>query len=567
VRIRNKISDIIRETVKSIPGVDPAELDVLALVEFGRDSAHGDLTTPVAMRLAKKTRENPRKLAEHIAASIRDAGESLAGSVERVEVAGPGFINVFLSRACWLDLVRRILAEGPRYGRSNVGNRRRVQLEFASANPTGPLSVAHGRQAALGGVLANILECIGFDVSTEYWVNDCGNQILKLGESVYVRYMQQIGRKAGEFPGDGYKGEYIKEMAHDVAAREGAKYADMPRDEAVRELGRLAADAILAQIIADFKRFGLEYTSVFSQRRFESEGHIERLLERMRGLGLAYEDDGAVWLRAEDHGDSKNRVLVKSDGTWAYRLSDIAYHESKFDRGFERVVDMLGPDHHGHIQTMQAAMTALGHDVSAVRFVVVQHCTIIRGGEKIKMSTRAGELITLDEVINEVGVDVARFFFLTRKTDSHLDFDLELARKQSLDNPVYYVQYAHARIASIMRKAVEAGRLEAADVTHGVCSANGGDELEALEDRDIALAAKLGRFGAVLEEAGVELEPHRLTNYLQELAAEFHNFYTQCTVIGDDERLTRARLRLVGAVKVVLGNALHLLGVHIPEEM
>ena len=567
MRIRSKISDIIRETIKPVPGVDPAELDVLALVEFGRDSAHGDLTTPVAMRLAKKTHENPRKLAEQIAAAIRDAGEALAGSVERVEVAGPGFINIFLSRACWLALIRRILAEGPRYGRSNVGNRRKVQLEFASANPTGPLSVAHGRQAALGGVLANILEFIGFDVSTEYWVNDCGNQILKLGESVYVRYMQQIGRKAGEFPGDGYKGEYIKEMARDVAAREGAKYADMPREEAVRELGRSAADTILEQIIADFKRFGLEYTSVFSQRKFESEGHVERLLERMRGLGLAYDDDGAVWIRTEDHGDSKNRVLVKSDGTWAYRLSDIAYHESKFARGFERVVDMLGPDHHGHIQTMQAAMTVLGHEVSAVRFLVVQHCTIIRGGEKVKMSTRAGELITLDEIIDEVGVDVARFFFLTRKTDSHLDFDLELAKKQSLDNPVYYVQYAHARIASIMRKAVEAGRLDPTDVTRGVYSATGGEELEALEDRDIALAAKLGRFGAVLEEAGLELEPHRLTNYLQELAAEFHNFYTQCTVIGDDERLTRARLQLVGAVKVVLGNALHLLGVNIPETM
>ena len=567
MRIRSKISDIIRETIKPVPGVDPAELDVLALVEFGRDSAHGDLTTPVAMRLAKKTHENPRKVAEQIAAAIRDAGEALAGSVERVEVAGPGFINIFLSRACWLALIRRILAEGPRYGRSNVGNRRKVQLEFASANPTGPLSVAHGRQAALGGVLANILEFIGFDVSTEYWVNDCGNQILKLGESVYVRYMQQIGRKAGEFPGDGYKGEYIKEMARDVAAREGAKYADMPREEAVRELGRSTADTILEQIIADFKRFGLEYTSVFSQRKFESEGHVERLLERMRGLGLAYDDDGAVWIRTEDHGDSKNRVLVKSDGTWAYRLSDIAYHESKFARGFERVVDMLGPDHHGHIQTMQAAMTVLGHEVSAVRFLVVQHCTIIRGGEKVKMSTRAGELITLDEIIDEVGVDVARFFFLTRKTDSHLDFDLELAKKQSLDNPVYYVQYAHARIASIMRKAVEAGRLDPTDVTRGVYSATGGEELEALEDRDIALAAKLGRFGAVLEEAGLELEPHRLTNYLQELAAEFHNFYTQCTVIGDDERLTRARLQLVGAVKVVLGNALHLLGVNIPETM
>ena len=567
MRIRSKISDIIRETIKPVPGVDPAELDVLALVEFGRDSAHGDLTTPVAMRLAKKTHENPRKLAEQIAAAIRDAGEALAGSVERVEVAGPGFINIFLSRACWLALIRRILAEGPRYGRSNVGNRRKVQLEFASANPTGPLSVAHGRQAALGGVLANILEFIGFDVSTEYWVNDCGNQILKLGESVYVRYMQQIGRKAGEFPGDGYKGEYIKEMARDVAAREGAKYADMPREEAVRELGRSTADTILEQIIADFKRFGLEYTSVFSQRKFESEGHVERLLGRMRGLGLAYDDDGAVWIRTEDHGDSKNRVLVKSDGTWAYRLSDIAYHESKFARGLDRAVDLLGPDHHGHIQTMQAAMTVLGHEVSAVRFLVVQHCTIIRGGEKVKMSTRAGELITLDEIIDEVGVDVARFFFLTRKTDSHLDFDLELAKKQSLDNPVYYVQYAHARIASIMRKAVEAGRLDPTDVTRGVYSATGGEELEALEDRDIALAAKLGRFGAVLEEAGLELEPHRLTNYLQELAAEFHNFYTQCTVIGDDERLTRARLQLVGAVKVVLGNALHLLGVNIPETM
>ena len=552
--------------IKDSPEIDPAQLDGLCAVEHGREG-HGDFASPVAMRLAKLTKRNPREIAEQIAGAVRAAGEQLDGAIDRVEVAGPGFINIFLSRTCWTSLIRQALADGPRYGRSDAGKSRKVQIEFASANPTGPLSVAHGRQAALGDVLTNILEFIGFDVTAEYWVNDCGNQILKLGESVRARYLQALGDASAVFPDDGYKGDYITEMGAGLAAKEGRTYADMPQDEAIDALGRIAADGILRRILADFKRFGTEHSSVFSQRKFESEGHVERLLERMQEMGLTYEEDDAVWMKTDEHGDDKPRVLVKSDGAWAYRLSDIAYHEGKFERGFEQVINLLGPDHHGHIVTMQAAMSALGHDVSALRFVIVQHCTIIREGEKIKMSTRAGEMITLDEVINDVGVDVARFFFLIRKTDSHLDFDLELAKQQSLDNPVYYVQYAHARIASIMRKAEDSGSINPGDVTRGIYTGATADDLDALEDRDLAMAAKLGRFGEVVESAGLELEPHRLTNYLQELAAEFHNYYAQCTVVGDDERLTRARLSLVSAVRVVLGNALHLLGVHIPETM
>ncbi len=484
-----------------------------------------------------------------------------------MEIAGPGFLNIHFSKRYWLGLIKTITAEGPRHGRSSVGRRRKAQLEFASANPTGPLSVAHGRQAALGDVLARIMEFIGFDVTTEYWVNDWGNQINKLGESMYVRYRQALGDHLMDFPEDGYRGEYVIEMGRELAAKVERKYAEMPREAAIQELGQYGADAILQQILVDFKRFGLEHKSLFSQRKFESEGHVERLLERMKHAGLTYEKDGAVWLKTKEHGDSEDRVLVKSDGAWAYRLSDIAYHESKFERGFELMINLLGPDHHGHILTMQAAMKALGHDVSRLKFLTVQHCTIIRAGQKIKMSTRAGEMVTLDEVINEVGGDVARFFFLTRKTDSHLDFDLELAKKQSLDNPVYYVQYAHARIASIMRKAQETGRISPDELVRGVYGSGSEDSLDVLEERDIALAAKLGRFGAVLEKAGLEMEPHRLCSYLQELAGEFHNFYTQCPVISDDERMTRARLELVSAVRVVLGNALHLLGVHIPEVM
>jgi len=565
--IRQQISAIIREAVEGSPGADPALLDEATAVDFGRDPAHGDLTCPVAMRLAKAARRNPREIAEEVAAAIRAASDRLGGAVERVEVAGPGFLNLFLSRAHWLDFIRVILSQGPRYGRSNVGSGRRVQVEFASANPTGPLSVAHGRQAALGDVLANILTFIGFDVTTEYWVNDWGAQIDKLGESVYVHYRHALGDRSETFPDDGYKGDYVVQMGRDLAATEGRTYADLPRDEAIRALGCLTSDRILEQIRADFRQFGVEHDSVFSQRGFEREGHVERLLERLRQAGLTYEEDGALWLRTDAYGDAKPRVLVKSDGSWAYRLSDVAYHESKFDRGFQWVIDLLGPDHHGHIQTMQAAMRSLGHDVSSVRFLVVQHCTIVRRGEKIKMSTRSGQVITLDEVIREVGADVARFFFLMRKADSHLDFDLELAKKHSLDNPVYYVQYAHARIASILRKAQETGRLGPGDLTRNVYSGASRQDLEALEDRDLALARKLGTFGSVVEHAGLQLEPHRLTTYLREVAAAFHNYYTQCTVVGDDDRLTRARLALVSAVRIVVGNALYLLGVHIPEVM
>jgi arginyl-tRNA synthetase len=565
VPIREKISAVICNAIRNLPGVDPAELESLCLVDYG-SSGRGDLTSPVAMRLAKPLRRNPRELAELVAQALRDANDGLRNVIERVEVAGPGFINITLVRRYWVDLLRRILSDGPRYGRSDIGRRHKVQIEFASANPTGPLSVAHGRQAALGDVLANIMRFVGFEVATEYWVNDCGNQINKLGESVLARYLQAL-REPAEFPEDGYRGEYITDMGKDLAAKEGRTYAEMPREEAIQTLGRYAADSILRDIVADFRRFGLEHDTLFSQRAFEAGGHVERLLDRMKALGLTYEADGAVWMKTSEHGDEKDRVLIKSDGLWAYRLSDIAYHENKFERGFETVIDMFGPDHHGHIITMRAAMDALGHDSSVVRPMIVQHCTILRQGEKIKMSTRAGEMITLDEVINEVGVDVARFFFVTRKTDSHLDFDLELAKKQSLDNPVYYVQYAHARIASIMRKAGDLALLGPNDITRGVYTGGTEADLEALGERDLALAAKLGQFSAVLEKAGVELEPHRLTLYLQELAAEFHNYYTHCPVIGDDERLTKARLLLVSAVRVVLRNALHLLGVHIPEAM
>ena len=561
--VRQDVSNAIRA---ALPDVDQTVLDELPLVEFGRGD-RGDLVTPIAMPLAKRIGGNPRELAERIAGVIREKSGELDEFVDRVEVAGPGFINIYLTRHFWEGLIRTILAKGPRYGRSKIGQRRKVQLEFASANPTGPLSVAHGRQAALGDVLANIMTQTGFDVSTEYWVNDCGNQIGKLGESVYVRYLHALGERSREFPADGYQGEDIRDLGADIAAKEGRKYADMPPEQAVAELGRLASDRILAGIIADFKRFGIQHHTVFSQRTFESEGHVENLLERMHDLGLTYEKDGAVWMKTSDYGDEKDRVLVKSDGTWAYRLSDIAYHEDKFTRGFELVVDMFGPDHHGHTITMQSAMKALGHPVETVRFLTVQHCTIIRDGEKIKMSTRAGKIISLDEVIEEVGVDVARFIFLTQKPDSHLDFDLELVKQESLDNPVYYIQYAHARIASIIRKAQEQGLIDPAEMSRGVYTNGDSTHLGELEDRDIGLVKKLARFQSVLEKAGTELEPHRLTNYLSELAAEFHNYYTHCVVIGDDRALTLARLQLVSAVRVVLANALHLLGVHIPETM
>ena len=549
-----------------MPGLDPALLDELSAVDFGREG-HGDLTTPVALRIGKLTHANPRAIAEQIAAALRSASGPLAGMIGRVEIAGPGFINIHLARAYWPTLIHDVLAEGPRYGRSGVGRSRKALLEFASANPTGPLTVASARQAALGDVLARILRYIGFDVATEYWVNDAGNQVQKLGESLLVRYLQALGDSSIEFPEDGYHGDYVVEMGRAIAAEEGRRYAEMPRDQAISELGQLATARILKSILADMERFGAAYTSIFSQRQFESGDNIQRLIDRMKQKGLTYEKDGAIWMKTQEHGDPEDRVLVKADGAWAYRLSDIAYHESKFERGFEWVIDLLGPDHHGHIITMQAAMKALGHPVQTVQFLIVQYCTILRGAEKVKMGKRTGAIITLDEVIDQVGVDVTRFFFLTRKTDSHLDFDLELATKQSLDNPVYYIQYAHARIASIIRKAQEKGAAGPADFTDGVYTSGTREDLAALEDRDLALAAKLGQFQAVLEKAGLDLAPHLLTNYLQELAAEFHNFYTQCTVIGDDKRLTRARLQLVSAVRIVLRNALHLLGVNIPEMM
>lgn len=554
VNIKDQVSGAIAGYLNTIPELDKSQVSELSAVDYGR-VGHGDLTTPVAMRLAKMLHANPKKFADEVANAITAAK---IPAVEKVEAAGPGFLNIYLDKKYWLALIKQINAEGASYGRSDFGKKKKVQLEFASANPTGPLSVAHGRQAAIGDVLGRIMSFIGYDVTTEYWINDCGNQINKLGESVYVRYLQQLGKEA-ELPENGYRGEYIIDMAKELLAKDGAKYADMPKKQAIAELGLWAGSTIFQQCLDDFKRFGLQHSSLFSQRKFEAEGHVERLVERMKKDGLAYEKEGALWMKTSAFGDDEDRVLIKSDGLWAYRLSDIAYHEDKFKRGFEQIIDLLGPDHHGHIITMYAALKALGHDTSGLKFLIVQHCTIIREGKKVKMSTRAGELITLEEVIRDVGVDVARFFFLTRKNDSHLDFDLELAKKQSSDNPVYYIQYAHARIASIMRKAAETGRMPKGTVSL--------ESLDVLGEHDLALAAQLGRFPSVLEKAAVELEPHRLTNYLQELAAEFHTFYTQCPVVSDDEKLTRARLELVLAVKAVLSNALNLLGVNIPDVM
>jgi len=551
--------------------VPDADLDRLVIVEVPRDTSHGDLTTSAPLKLARFAKRSPREVAE----AIRDAlagDEALSARLARIEVAGPGFINVALAGDTLADLVRRIHAERAAYGPSAVEGPRRILIEFVSANPTGPLVVVGGRQAAIGDCLANLLAATGHEVSREYLINDAGTQMAHLGRSVLARYRQVCGIDDA-VPDEGYHGEYLIDLARSIRQQHGDRFLSMPEEEAGRDLAALAAEANVAGIRTDLEAFGVVFDRWYSQRELEASGAPQRLLHRLTDAGLSYEMDGAVWMRTADHGDTADRVLVKSNGDLTYRTTDLAYHEDKFARGHDLLVDLWGPDHHAHVITMNAGLKALGHDVGTFRILIVQHCTLYAGGERQAMGKRTGQIVRLRDLVDEVGVDAARWFFVMRRTDSHLDFDLQLATAQSAENPVYYVQYAHARVASIFAKARErCDWLNDADVVEGRFSPEVVD-LSVLTDRDRALINPLGSYPDVVAAAAREYEPHRLTNYLYDLATQFHSWYTygdrhrECRVLTDNESLTRARLYLVSAVQIVIANGLALLGVTAPTSM
>ncbi|OGP14004.1 MAG: arginine--tRNA ligase [Deltaproteobacteria bacterium GWA2_54_12] len=509
----------------------------------------GDFSTNIAMLLAPVEKKAPRDIAKAIADRI-----SASPSVEKCDVAGPGFINIFLKKTYWLGILEDIIKSGAGYGQSEIGRGQKVQVEFVSANPTGPLHVGHGRGAAVGDALSNILKFAGYQVSKEYYINDAGRQVLTLGESVRLR-IEELNGKAIEFPQDFYKGEYIKDIAADYIEKYGA--IDAPGAPSLKDFG---SQSMLERIKSDLLDFGIEFDNWFSERSLDDTGMVAATIEELKSKGHVFESEGALWFRTTEFGDDKDRVLIKADGERTYFASDIAYHRDKIERGFSSIVNIWGADHHGYENRIRALIKALGHDDSILKIIFIQLVALLRGGVPVAMGKREGEFVTLRQVMDEVGKDACRFFFLMRRSDAQLDFDLDLAKSQAPENPVYYVQYCHARIKSIIAFAAEKGFVVPEHFDAKLLS-----RLDQKEEAEII--RHLGSFGEVVERSAEAMEPHRITFYLMDLAALFHPYYNKNRVVTDDPELTAARLLLCNAVATVTANGLGLLGVSAPEKM
>ena len=484
------------------------------VVEVPRNKEHGDLATNMAMVLAKTEKKPPREIAGMLLSQLNHNH----AVVDHAEPAGPGFINLYLRDAAWRNVLQDIEEAGERFGASEIGRGTRVMVEFVSANPTGPLHIGHGRGAALGDALANILSFAGYSVQREYYINDVGNQMRNLGRAVYLRYRGLLG-KDDAFPEDLYQGDYIIALAQEVADEQGERLLEDAEDVAVSFFTRYAADAILQGIQEDLALFGVNFDTWFSEKNLFDSGSVQESIDDLKEQGLVYESDGAVWFAATRFGDEKDRVLVKEDGQTTYFASDISYHRDKFKRGFQRAIDIWGADHHGYVPRIRAVLDAMGVSGDAFSVILVQMVNLLRDGTPVAMSTRRGEFVTLRQVIDEVGSDAARFIFLTRRSDAQLDFDLNVAKKQSDENPVYYVQYAHARISSIIAFAQEKGHR-----VPGYCDIDG-DRLSAPEERD--LIRKLAEFPDMVAGSATSCEPHRIATYLLELVGQFHSYYNK----------------------------------------
>ena len=527
---------------------DPPEPELLA----PRQKDHGDFATNVALTMAKSAGRPPREVADAIVAALPPAG-----FVERVEVAGPGFINVFVTDDWLLDVLREIAAEGERFG-AGAPTGERVQVEFVSANPTGPLTIGHARNAAIGDALARILAFVGHRVEREYYFNDAGGQMDRFGASVEARYLELVGRSV-PFPEDGYHGEYVVGYAKDILATEGPSLADLPPEERFVRLRREGARRAMDGIRATLSRFGVTFDSFLLEASLAEKGEIDEAVRRLGEAGSVYEAEGAVWFRSTSFGDDKDRPLIRSNGTHTYFAADCAYLIDKFSRGFDHLVYVWGADHHGDVVRVRGAAEALGFDPARVELLLYQFVTFLRGGEPVKMSKRAGTFVTLDELIDEVGADAARFHLLLFSNDHPMNFDIESVKQQSMENPVYYVQYGHARIAAILRKAEAVGV-----VLRPV------DEVDLAMLRhptELELLRALAEVPALIGRSAELRAPHRLSHASQELAARFHRFYTECRVVSEDRELTQARLWLAAATKQVLANLLTLLGVSAPDRM
>lgn len=559
------LEDAVRQSIATL--APPAGSPWLVTVEPPRLEAHGDLCTSIALQLAKRIQRPPLEVAgalvDHLKRSLAAGG--LGSLIDRIEVKPPGFINFFLSHQALAETLRRILTERESFGRTDLGQGTRVQIEFVSANPTGPLSVAHGRQAAVGDSLASILTFCGYDVTREYYLNDEGTQIEVLGQSLRARYLEQLG-KPTFFPEGGYKGGYLMNTSGRLIQQVKDQWVNDSQERA-RQFSDFAAADMLNIIKQDLEAFGVRFDVWSSQKLLRESGRQSEAIELLKKRGYLYEQDGALWLKSTAFGDDKDRVVIRSDGRPTYIAADIAYHWEKYRRGFQRLINLWGPDHHGYIRRLQAAVQAFGYPRDSLTILIVQLCTLRRGETIVPMSTREGEFVTLRQVMDEVGRDAARFFFLMRKIDSHLDFDLELAKKAAPENPVYYIQYAHARIASIM-----AFQQAQAPSHHGVMVQRGSrveraDLTLLTQPEELKLLRALREFPGAVQAAAQQLEPHGVTRTLVQLATDFHKFYDTHRVVTDDRPMTEARLALVEGVQVVLAVGLRLLGVSAPTKM
>lgn len=586
--MKHKLECLLQQAIETLKtqGILGTDISPVIAIERTRDPQHGDFATNLAMVLAKPARLNPRQLAEKIIAECTT--DTL---ISKIEIAGPGFINFFINPQSQFQIVQKIHDAGAEFGLSEIGTGKRVQVEFVSANPTGPLHVGHGRGAAYGSAVADLLEAAGFTVEREYYVNDAGRQMDILATSIWLRYLEECGEVL-PFPSNGYRGEYVRDIAFKIHKNTGNDYRrpaelvleDIPLDEhqggdkekhidalidraktllgpsQYGDLFQAGLDEILDDIKDDLAEFGVSYQHWFSERSLMEDGSVQKALQRLDAAGYLYKQDGATWFASSKLGDEKDRVVIRDNGQHTYFASDIAYHMNKLDRGFDQIVNIWGADHHGYIPRVRAAMQALGADESKLKVLLVQFAVLYRGEEKVQMSTRSGEFVTLRQLRNEVGKDACRFFYVMRKSEQHMDFDLKLATSKSNENPVYYVQYAYARVCSVLRQLDDKGRER--NLHLGMANLN-----LLTEEQESALLVSLAKYPEVLERAAVQHEPHQLIHYLRELAHQFHSYYNAHQFLVDDDKLCNARLNLICAVKQVLANAFALLKIHAPESM
>jgi arginyl-tRNA synthetase len=551
--LKYKIARLLEQAAKAaqVEGLLPAIALPEVIVERPQNPEHGDYASSLPLKLAKAARMDPLAIAKTLADLMTETRE-----VEKVAVAAPGFLNFFLTDKWLAEQVEEILSAGKNYGNLTLGKGTKVQIEFVSVNPTGPIHVGHGRGAVLGSTLANVLGAAGYAVEREYYVNDAGNQMDAFFRSLYCRYLQALGREC-EMPADGYQGYYPVELAKKIVADKGKAFLDMPPEQAVQDIGKIALPRVIADIKSDLKLLGVEFDVWFSERTLFEKGQYERAMALLRKGGHIEEREGAQWFVSTALGEDKDNVLVRTNGAPTYFASDVAYHYNKFlERGFDQVINIWGADHQGHVSRMKAVVSALGIKPERLKIIISQMVTLRRGETLIRVSKRTGELITLHELVEEVGADACRFFFLSRSADSQMDFDLELAKKESVDNPVYYVQYAHARICSILRLAQE----QKIDCSKG-------DVGLLTHEAELDLIRKMMSLPEIIELAAQKLEPHHLPYFAQDLATSFHTFYKQCRVVSKDGALTGARLKLVQATQIILAKTLGLMGMTAPERM